>query len=82
MNSLPVRSEQEQAVPGVPGPKPEPLTPAQLAGLDDPQLLAQCVLEAPLGSSKRRIGLGLSGMYCAACAGIIEQALKKSGRYR
>lgn len=75
MNSLPVRSEQEQAVPGEPGPKPEPLTPAQLAGLDDPQLLAQCVLEAPLGSSKRRIGLGLSGMYCAACSITIENAL-------
>ncbi|MGE5453142.1 MAG: heavy metal translocating P-type ATPase [Acidobacteriota bacterium] len=75
MNSLPVRSEPEQDAPGVPGARPEPLTPAQLAGLDDPQLMAQCVLEAPLGSSKRRIGLGLSGMYCAACSITIEQAL-------
>ena len=64
MNSLPA-----------PGPKPEPLTESQLAGLDDPQLMQQCILEAPLGSSKRRIGLGLSGMYCAACAITIENAL-------
>jgi len=75
MNSLPVRSEQGQGADGAPGPRPEPLTASQLAGLDDPQLLAQCVLEAPLGSSKRRIGLGLSGMYCAACSITIENAL-------
>lgn len=75
MNSLPVRSEQGQGATGQPGPKPEPLTASQLAGLDDPQLLAQCVLEAPLGTSKRRIGLGLSGMYCAACSITIENAL-------
>lgn len=54
-----------------------PLTSAQAAGLDDPQLLQQCVVEAPLGSSQRRIGLGLSGMYCAACAITIEDALLK-----
>jgi Cu2+-exporting ATPase len=52
-----------------------PLTAAQAAGLDDPDLLTQCVVEAPLGSSLRRIGLGLSGMYCAACAITIEDAL-------
>ncbi len=52
-----------------------PLSPAQIAGLDDPELLRQCVLEAPLGSSQRRIGLGLSGMYCAACAITIEDAI-------
>ncbi len=54
-----------------------PLNPSQIAGLDDPELLRQCVLEAPLGSSLRRIGLGLSGMYCAACAITIEDALQK-----
>ncbi|WP_290868252.1 cation-translocating P-type ATPase [Aquabacterium sp.] len=54
-----------------------PLTSAQAAGLDDPQLLQQCVVEASLGSSQRRIGLGLSGMYCAACAITIEDALLK-----
>lgn len=64
-------------VPGAPLPPLPPLTPAQSAGLDDPDLLAQCVLEAPLGSSQRRIGLGLSGMYCAACAITIESALLK-----
>lgn len=53
------------------------LTPAQQAGLDDPDLLQQCVVEIPLGSSQRRIGLGLSGMYCAACAITIEDALRK-----
>jgi Cu2+-exporting ATPase len=52
-----------------------PLSQAQVAGLDDPALLQQCVLEAPLGSRQRRIGLGLSGMYCAACAIAIEDAL-------
>ncbi|MEY4766793.1 MAG: hypothetical protein RI907_3466 [Pseudomonadota bacterium] len=54
-----------------------PLNAAQVAGLDDPALLAQCVLEAPLGSSQRRIGLGLSGMYCAACAITIEDAIRQ-----
>ena len=53
------------------------LTPAQQAGLDDPDLLQQCVVEIPMGSSQRRIGLGLSGMYCAACAITIEDALLK-----
>ena len=56
-------------------PLPE-LSPAQAAGLDDPDLLAQCVVDIPLGSSLRRIGLGLSGMYCAACAITIEDALQ------
>jgi Cu2+-exporting ATPase len=56
---------------------PPVLTAAQQAGLDDPELLAQCVVDAPLGSSQRRIGLGLSGMYCAACAITIEDALLK-----
>lgn len=51
------------------------LTSAQVAGLDDPALLAQCVVDVPLGSSLRRIGLGLSGMYCAACSITIEDAI-------
>ncbi|HET8869256.1 MAG TPA: cation-translocating P-type ATPase [Aquabacterium sp.] len=77
MNFLPVRSELNASAPDVAsGDKFPKLTPAQLAGLDDPELLLQCVLEAPLGSSKRRIGLGLSGMYCAACSITIEDALK------
>lgn len=53
------------------------LTPSQVAGLDDPALLSQCIVEAPMGSSLRRIGLGLSGMYCAACSITIEDALKR-----
>jgi Cu2+-exporting ATPase len=58
-------------------PAAKALTSAQIAGLDDPALLAQCIVEAPLGSGLRRIGLGLSGMYCAACAITIEDALMK-----
>lgn len=54
-----------------------PLTQAQADGLNDPDLLMQCVVEAPLGSSLRRVGLGLSGMYCAACSITIEDALLK-----
>jgi Cu2+-exporting ATPase len=53
------------------------LTPSQAAGLDDPELMTQCIVEAPTGSSLRRIGLGLSGMYCAACSITIEDALLK-----
>lgn len=69
--------EAAAPLPGVALPPLPPLTPSQAAGLDDPDLLMQCVLEAPLGSSQRRIGLGLSGMYCAACAITIESALLK-----
>ncbi len=53
------------------------LTAAQVAGLDDPALLSQCIVEAPVGSSLRRVGLGLSGMYCAACSITIEDAILK-----
>lgn len=63
-----------------PGDAPLPplpdLTDAQVAGLNDPDLLQQCVLEQVPGSSMRRIGLGLSGMYCAACSITIEEAIK------
>jgi len=55
-------------------PLPE-LSAAQAAGLDDPDLLAQCVVEWPAGPL-RRIGLGISGMYCAACTITIEDAVK------
>lgn len=65
-----------QATSAVPlAPLPE-LTSAQAAGLDDPDLLNQCVVEWPSGPL-RRIGLGISGMYCAACSITIEQALLK-----
>ena len=32
-------------------PAPAALTPAQAAGLDDPELLAQCIVEMPAGSA-------------------------------
>ncbi|WP_374320458.1 heavy metal translocating P-type ATPase [Aquabacterium sp.] len=51
------------------------MTAAQVAGLDDPELLAQCEVEGRQPGGVRRIGLGLSGMYCAACAITIEDAL-------
>jgi Cu2+-exporting ATPase len=54
-----------------------PLTSAQVAGLDDPALLSQCIVEMPAGSSMRRIGLGISGMYCAACSISIEDAISR-----
>lgn len=68
---------QTSPLPQAPLPPLPDLSPAQAAGLDDPDLLAQCVVEIPPGSSLRRIGLGLSGMYCAACSIAIEDALLK-----
>lgn len=63
------------ATPQAPLPPLPDLTAAQAAGLDDPELLAQCVVELPSGPL-RRIGLGISGMYCAACTITIEDAVK------
>lgn len=63
------------ATPQAPLPPLPELTPSQAAGLDDPDLLAQCVVELPIGPL-RRIGLGISGMYCAACTITIEDAVK------
>ncbi len=63
------------ATPQAPLPPLPELTPSQSAGLDDPDLLAQCVVEMPVGPL-RRIGLGISGMYCAACTITIEDAVK------
>lgn len=63
------------ATPQAPLPPLPELTPSQSAGLDDPDLLAQCVVEMPTGPL-RRIGLGISGMYCAACTITIEDAVK------
>jgi Cu2+-exporting ATPase len=69
--------DQRKAAPILSNPPLPPLSVAQEAGLDDPELLQQCVLESPMGSSQRRVGLGVSGMYCAACAITIEDALLK-----
>lgn len=77
MTTLPVQTLAETVAKAGAGAPVAPLSAAQVAGLDDPALLQQCVLEAPVGSSQRRIGLGLSGMYCAACAITIEEALLK-----
>lgn len=63
------------ATPQAPLPPLPELTASQAAGLDDPDLLAQCVVELPMGPL-RRIGLGISGMYCAACTITIEDAVK------
>lgn len=63
------------ATPQAPLPPLPELTPSQASGLDDPDLLAQCVVELPSGPL-RRIGLGISGMYCAACTITIEDAVK------
>src|SRR3989344_2241147 len=63
------------ATPSAPLPPRPDLPPPQAAGLDDPDLLAQCVVELPVGPL-RRIGLGISGMYCAACTITIEDAVK------
>lgn len=63
------------ATPQAPLPPLPELTPSQSAGLDDPDLLARCVVEMPTGPL-RRIGVGISGMYCAACTITIEDAVK------
>lgn len=56
-------------------PLPE-LSDAQVAGLDDPELMRQCVLAQLPGARFQAVGLGLSGMYCAACSITIEEALR------
>ncbi len=71
--NAPASATPQAPLPPLP-PLPE-LTPSQAAGLDDPDLLAQCVVELPIGPL-RRIGLGISGMYCAACTITIEDAVK------
>lgn len=54
-----------------------PLTDAQAAGVDDPAVLQQCQVGARLPDGAVPIGLGLSGLYCAACALTIESALQR-----
>ena len=53
-----------------------PLKPQQVAGLNDPAILRQCQVGPATASGAVPIGLGLSGMYCAACALTIESVLK------
>lgn len=52
------------------------LSDAQAAGVDDPAVLQQCQVGATGSDGSVPIGLGLSGMYCAACALTIEGALQ------
>jgi P-type Cu2+ transporter len=53
-----------------------PLKPQQVAGLNDPAILRQCQVGPVTTSGAVPIGLGLSGMYCAACALTIESAIR------
>lgn len=53
------------------------LTDAQAAGVDDPAVLQQCQVGPKAPDGGLPIGLGLSGMYCAACALTIESALQR-----
>jgi Cu2+-exporting ATPase len=54
-----------------------PLTPRQAAALDDEASLGECTRwrEGPHGKREAESVFALQGMYCAACAGIIESAL-------
>ncbi len=51
------------------------LTPAQAGGVDDPAVLAQCQVGPRQPDGSLVVGLGLSGLYCAACALTLEKAL-------
>ncbi|RZL08629.1 MAG: cation-translocating P-type ATPase, partial [Rubrivivax sp.] len=53
------------------------LTPAQAGGVDDPAVLAQCRIGPVQADGSVMIGLGLSGLHCAACAIMIESALAR-----
>jgi Cu2+-exporting ATPase len=54
------------------------LTPREAAALDDDSALAECTRwrESPGGARQAESVFALQGMYCAACAGIIESALQ------
>lgn len=55
-----------------------PLTPRQAAALDDDASLAGCTRwsRAPDGQRVAESTFALQGIYCAACAGVIESALR------
>ncbi|HEY0819831.1 MAG TPA: cation-translocating P-type ATPase [Rhizobacter sp.] len=56
-----------------------PLTPRQKAALDDDASLERCTRwrQSPDGRREAESVFALQGMYCAACAGVIEAALKR-----
>lgn len=66
------------ALPNTPVTAPvSPLTPRQAAALDDEATLTECTRwrELPGGGRAAESVFALQGMYCAACAGVIESAL-------
>lgn len=56
-----------------------PLTPREKAALDDDSSLARCTRwrQAADGQREAESVFALQGMYCAACAGVIEAALRR-----
>lgn len=56
-----------------------PLTPREKAALDDDASLARCTRwrQAADGRREAESVFALQGMYCAACAGVIEAALRR-----
>jgi P-type Cu2+ transporter len=73
------RSFADTGTPQASSPLPGPtrsLSERQKAGLDDPVVLQQCQVGPQEADGAIPVGLGLSGMYCAACAITIESALK------
>ncbi len=79
MSELPVNAsasllDDKSVRPGAPVPA---LSAAQVTGLDDPVVMQQCQVGPREADGAIPVGLGLSGMYCAACAITIESALKQ-----
>jgi len=79
VSELPVNAsasllDDKSVRPGAPAPA---LSAAQVTGLDDPVVMQQCQVGPREADGAIPVGLGLSGMYCAACAITIESALKK-----
>lgn len=68
-----------QASLAVPTPPLPPLTPRQAAALDDDASLQGCTRwhQSADGRREAESVFALQGMYCAACAGIIESALRR-----
>ncbi len=67
----------QQARLAMPHPPVPPLTPRQAAALDDTATLGECTRwrQRPDGEREAESVFALQGMYCAACASIIESAL-------
>jgi Cu2+-exporting ATPase len=74
--SAPDAGPDAAAVAAVPG---SSLTPTQAAAVDDTQTLEVCTqwIESPSGKRLAQSRLLLGGMHCAACSGLIEEALQR-----